>query len=239
MIALSQSALNTFRDCPKAYEFYRTKKQGMFWDFDVLDIGKYVHKALEDYYKKSFLVKGDKDDVLLESYYWLKKIWDIKFPPEHLKKAYTCLENHAKWEEKNINNGISTKPLVEVETTQNGYHGIIDYVDLPNDKVIDWKTNKWATLSYDYRMQAAIYKELYDGKFNRKLTHFYFFFLYPNEWRTVKYDTEKQKKVKEEVEKLKKEAQECYDNGEFPKEPRTNKMCENCLYKYYCLVQGL
>jgi len=235
MIGLSQSALTTFRNCPRAYEFYKNRAQGMFFDFDVLDIGKYVHKALEKYYKISYLTEGDADDVVIESYHWLKKYWDINFPPEYLKKAYTCLENHAKWESKNINNGMNTKPLTEVETTQNGYHGIIDYVDLPKEMVIDWKTNTWPTLSYEYRMQASVYKELYDGKFKRNLKHFYFFFLYPNEWRTVKYDSEKQIKVKEDVEKLKREVLECFDNGEFPKKPRTDKMCENCLYKWYCL----
>jgi len=237
LIAISQSALNTFRDCPKAYEFYRRKKQGMFWDFDVLDIGKYVHKALEDYYKKSVLVDTSKDDVLGETYHWLKKCWDLKFPPEYLKKAYTCLENHAEWESNNLSNGINTKPLVEVEITKNGFHGLIDYIDIANDKVIDWKTNKWPILSHNYRLQASIYKVLYEEKFNRDLTHFYFFFLYANEWRTVKYGNKKQDKVDEEVEKLMKEIQKCYDNEEFPKKPRTDKMCENCLYKWYCRME--
>jgi len=234
MIALSQSALTTFHDCPKAYEFYKDRVQGMFWDFDPLDIGKYVHKALEDYYKKSFLTKGDADDIVIESYHWLKKTWDVTFPPEYLKKAYTCLENHAQWESNNINNGMNTEPLVEVEITKNGYHGIIDYVDLVKDKVIDWKTNTWPTLSYTYRMQASVYKELYDAKFNRDLTHFYFFFLYSNTWRTVKYNTEKQKEVAEYVRKLKDEVKDCYQDEEFPRKPRTDKMCENCLYKWYC-----
>jgi len=234
MIALSQSALNTFRDCPKAYEFYKNRTQGMFWDFDVLDIGKYVHKALEDYYKISFLSKGTKEDVLIESYHWLKKCWDMKFPPEYLKKAYICLENHAEWEAKNINNGMSTKPLVEIETTKNGWHGILDYIDLQNDKVIDWKTNKYPVLSHTYRIQASIYKDLYDEKFNRDLKYFHFFFLYANEWRMVKYGNDKQNKVDEEVRALKAEVQKCFDNGEFPRKPRTNNQCRNCLYKWYC-----
>jgi len=234
MIALSQSALTTFRDCPKAYSFYKEKMQGMFWDFDVLDIGKYVHKALEDYYNISFLTEGTKEDVLAETYHWLKKCWDIKFPPEYLKKAYICLENHSEWEAKNINNGMNTKPLVEVELTQNGFHGILDYVDLQNDKLIDWKTNKYPTLSHNYRIQASIYKELYEAKFNRKLSHFYFFFVYANQWRTVKYGNEKQNEVDKEVKELKIQVKECYNNEEFPRKPRTESMCKNCIYKWYC-----
>ena len=234
MISLSQSGLNAFRNCPFSYKCYRERKQGMFWDFDILDIGKHVHHGIEKYYKNHFDPDGKKDYILYYSYERFKEVWDFTFPPEYLTKAYNCLENHAIWEADRLKKEIGNCPLVEVETTQNGFHGIIDYVDLAKDKVIDWKTNSYAVLSHEYRIQASIYKILYDAKFDKELTHFYFFFLYPNEWRTVKYDSEKQNKVKEEVMKLKDAVEKCYDDGEFPKEPRTESMCKNCIYKWYC-----
>jgi len=236
---ISQSGMSIFRDCPYAYKIrYIDGKKPIFFAPQILDIGKFVHDAIDRYYKNYFLTEGTANDVLSHSYGYLRDNWDLSLQPEDLKKGFECLYNHAKWEETNINNGIGTKPLSEVEINGEGFFGIIDYVDIPNKKVIDWKTGRKPYLSQNYRMQAYVYKVLYESKFNEELTHFDFFFLFPNEWRTVKYDSEKQIKVGEEVEQIKTDILNAIQDENFPKEPRTPGKCKSCEYKLYCKIIG-
>lgn len=230
---LSQSGISVYRYCPYAYKLhYIDLKQPIHFNPAVMDVGKYVHDVIDRYYQNYYLSEGTANDVLIKTYDILKNIWDITLPPEQFKKAYDCLINHSQWEEKNINGSIGTKPLTEVKIDSGDYFGLIDYVDLNNLKLIDYKTSTHPVLSYEYRMQAHIYRELFESKFNKTISHFYFFFLYPNEWRTVKYDSDKQRKVGKDVENFK----ELILNCEFPKEPRTKSSCNNCEYKLYCKV---
>ena len=233
---ISVSALSLFRDCAYAYALkYKKKKQAIFWDFDVLDVGSYAHDAIDLYYKKDFLTKASSYlDILANSYHEFKLIWDRTLSVNDFKKGYTSLENHAKWEFGNLQSGISTKPLTELKIKIDGLYVIIDYVNLDTKKVIDWKTSMHANLSHKYRMQAEFYKRGYDKYFDADLKNFYFFFLYPNEWRTVKFGNEKQNKIKEEVDDLLIKVKQCWKHNHFPKNPRTDKGCNNCLYKFYC-----
>jgi hypothetical protein len=153
----------------------------MYYDAEVMDVGKIVHDTIDTYYKNYYLVNITAEDILATTYDILKNKWDLSLPAEDLKKAYQCLVNHSLWEEKNINDGIVTKPLTEVEIDSNGFYGFIDYIDLNKLKVIDYKTNKFPVLSYEYRMQTSVYRTLFEGQFGKKLTHFNFFFLYPND----------------------------------------------------------
>jgi len=232
---ISQSGLSLYRRCPFAYKLhYVDLAEPMFFSQDVLDVGRYVHDAIDEYYRHYYVSEGTVDDILIKSYGALKEQWDLTLPAEQLRKAYDCLLHHAEWEHKNITNGIGTKPFTEVEINGEGLYGFIDYVDLQNHKVIDWKTNRYATLSYEYRMQAHVYRKLFESKFGEKLTHFYFFFLYPNQWRCVKFNDKKQEEVGKEVESLLNDILEC----NFPKQPRTDKGCRTCNYRFYCKILG-
>jgi len=234
---ISQSGLGLYRSCPYAYKLkYLHGYKPMFWNFDVLDIGSYVHEAIDKYYKLRFLTEADSpNDVLYETYDLLKQVWDTTLEPEGFKKAYTSLQNHAQFEYNQIKSGIRSKPFTEVKINARGYFGIIDYADMSSMNIIDWKTNRYPTLSYNYRMQAYIYKQLIDEHFNVDLKYFKFFFLFPNKWRTVKYDTPKMNEVANDVEELKSMVSDSYKYDSFEKRPRTKKMCRNCLYKYYCM----
>ena len=235
MRGISQSGLSIFRMCPYAYKLhYVDRKEAMFFNFDFLDIGSYVHDAIDRYYKNYYLMDGTYEDILEKSYSCLKDIWDMTLLPEYLKKAYDCLENHARWEYGNISKGIGTKPLTEVTIDGGGFFGLIDYIDLPNKKVIDWKTGKYATVSYNYRVQAHIYKALFESEFGEKLPYFHIFFLGANEWRMVSFEKEKQIKVGEDVQKMLGEVQKAYDNEEFEKKPRISSTCKSCNYRLYC-----
>jgi len=228
---ISQSAIAIYRSCPYAYYLrYKFKKEAMFWDQSILDVGKYVHDAIDKYYKHHYMITDNPEYILAESYDELSKIWDISFTPEQLAKAYRCLENHAIFEA-----GNKIEPLSEEKIGAEGFYGIIDYIDLEHNKVIDWKTGANAYLSYDYRMQAHIYKKLFESKFDKKLTLFYFFFLGCNEWRTVAFDKEKQIAVGEDAENFKNAINDSWSNDDFPKQPRLN--CKNCDYKYYCRIE--
>jgi len=233
--SLSQSAIGIYRSCPYAYKLhYVDRKQSVFWDPSILDVGSIAHDVLDIYYKNYYLMSGTPNDILVKTYNVLKEKWDMSYSVEQFKKIYECLQNHATWESGNITNKIGVKPLTEIKIESDGFFGIIDYVDLVNRRVIDWKTGKWPTLSYTYRMQAHVYKKLFEGKFGEELTHFYFYFLHSGEFRTVKYDMPKQKEVGEAVETLKNSINDSLMSNDFPKKPRTKNGCKYCSYKLYC-----
>jgi len=206
------------------------------WDFSVLDVGKYAHKAIEKYYRHHYDPSAIEsyEDILAYSYDELRNIWDITLKPEQLKKSYVCLENHAKWEYENIKHDICTLPDTEVEVLADGFYGFIDYVYLPKKLVIDWKTNTRAYVSYDYRIQAAVYQILFEKHYKMDLSHLKFFFLYPNEWRTIRFDMDKQMKAHEEAIRVKDEILSAREDMNFPKRPRTPKKCNNCEFRNYC-----
>jgi len=233
---ISQSALGLFRDCPYAYFLkYKMRCQPIFWNFDVLDTGGYVHDSIDYYYKNDYLTEAeDYNDIFYFTYKKFKEIWDITLPNEEFVKGFTSLENHAKWEFKNLQKGWTTKPLTEVDIAINGLRAIIDYANLDHNMLIDWKTNKSAVLSERYRIQAEMYRRAYKMKFGKDITHFYFFFLYPDDWRTVKFDSKKQKEVSKDVDVLLENINKAWNDNNFPKQPRTDRGCDSCLFKYYC-----
>jgi len=233
---ISQSAISIFRGCPHAYFLkYKLRCDPMFWTMEHMDSGKYGHDAIDKYYKLYFDPEEDKDYILYSTYSTLEKIWDRSLSVDSFKKIYHCLEVHANWEYSNITNGLTTKPYSELKLEHGGFYGIVDYIHPTNMKPIDWKTGKYASLRYEYMMQAYVYKVLLEGEFNISIPHFYFFFLYPDEWRTVKYDTDKMRKVGEDVEKMKNAILE----EKFEQKPRTPSVCKNCEFKYYCKILGM
>jgi len=235
----SQSSLSLYRYCPYAFKLsYLDSQESIFWDPDVLDVGKLVHNSLDYYYKNNYLTKGLSEHILYYTYSHLKNNWDITLKVEDFQKAHTCLDNHSKWEYKNISNGFNTKPFTEQKISQNGYYGILDYVDLNNCKVIDWKTGRSPYVTYEYRMQAHVYKELFEKEYGLKIKKFQFYFLYPDEFRTISFEKEKQKQVALETERLKNAVINSLSDGEFSKKPRTDKGCKNCNFVYYCKILG-
>lgn len=241
---LSQSAIGLYRTCPYAYKLhYIDRCQPIFWEPAYLEIGSIVHDSIDFYYRHNFLQHANSsEDILYYTYKKLKEDWpesSSTMTPEFFLKAYECLQNHAKWEYQLLQRGQRTCPLTELKIPEKGFFGIIDYVDLNNDVVIDWKSGSSAYLSHDYRMQAAIYKVLYDAKFGRNLTHFQFFFLGANQWRTVRYDTEKQEEVLKETLEFKDKIQQAYEDDIWPKEPRLPTECKNCQYKLFCKIKKL
>ena len=178
------------------------------------------------------------NDIFYDTYNKLRELWDITLEPEWLKKAYDCLKTHAEWEYQNIKKGI-TKPFSEIkidqnniDKTNNGYFGILDYVNLQKAQVIDWKTGSYPTVSFEYRMQAHVYKILFESKFDTKLKDFYFFYLYPNQWRKISYTNPKQIEAGKECDYL---LSKILDNG-YEKKPRLENSCRYCDFKYYCKV---
>lgn len=238
--AISQSALGIYRNCPYAYKLkYINKCKQAFFDQSILDVGNYVHQAIDKYYKNDFLLKATAEEILVESYNELKKVWDISLSPKQLLQAYTCLENHAQWEADNLVKYIRTKPFTEQKLKERDYYGIIDYVDLPNLQVIDWKTGRKPYLTKNYRIQAYIYKELFEARFNQKLPYFLFYFVQPDQWRKVDFSTAKQKKIAIETEDMKRKLMDDIESGNFEKKPSSPNMCKYCDLNYYCLVQRL
>jgi CRISPR/Cas system-associated exonuclease Cas4 (RecB family) len=232
-LGISQTALNVFRNCPFAFKLYKEKREAVMYSQDVLDAGKFVHDTLHCYYRNHFLTSGTAEDVLSYTYDILKGMWDTTLPTTEFKKAYTCLESHSLFEYENLKNGIITNPSTEVQLATDVFFGIVDYIDLNHDNVIDWKTNRIATLSHEYKIQAYIYKLLFEENFKRPLDHLTFYFLFPNEKRTVWFN-EGMRDIKNEVDKLMCELRTMMEVWEFPKQPRTESGCNSCAYRLYC-----
>lgn len=237
---ISQTALNRFIDCPYQYKLsYVNGKEGIYYNQDALDIGKHTHKAIELMYKRHYTIDMlNPETILYYSYDNLKNIWDTTLSTEAYKKAYLCLYNHSQWQ---ATYPLGIDPIVEphiIEESDDDYkwHGYIDFIDKPKLKVIDWKTNTKAVLSKQYRYQAEVYRALFKSKYGIDLPYFYFYFLYPNEWRTVSFEKESQKKVAVEMKKEKARFINAIEDSDFPKQPRTKNMCKNCAYRFYCKV---
>lgn len=236
---ISQSAMNLYTSCPYAwYLKYIEDKEPMFWDPSILDVGSIVHSVLDSYYKMHFISEGTDNDILIEVYNILKKKWDTTLLPEQFKKAYICLENFSKWEYKNLLSGlrIHAKPSTEIKADESGFYGILDYVDVTNGDVIDWKTNTYPTLLRNYKLQAAIYTVLYEKKYKKNLREFKFYYLYPDIIRSLPCDSSEMREFIKEAKTIRNSILKSKEDNNFPKQPRTEKGCRNCLYKYYCML---
>lgn len=230
---ISQSQINLFRMCPYAYALrYIHNKEAIMWDPSIFEVGSRVHKAIEIYYNGT--LKGENRCRIFEKVYQtLRKDWDTFLPATDLKKAYTCLEHFAEFEMNNIDKGRDVLPITECKIRVNGLYGIIDYLDLDNNKIIDFKTNTKAGISYANRMQAVMYKILVKEKFDIDIPYFTLQYLYPNETRIVKYDN-KIDKIEKELYDYVEQIRESWRRKHFPKLPRTKGTCNSCGYKYYC-----
>jgi len=230
---ISQSQINLFRKCPYAYALrYIHNKEGIWFDPSIIEVGKRVHDAIDIYYRNYLLLDGSEEDIRDKTYQILRNDWDTTLPAEFLQKAYTCVCNFANFEYKN-RKGRRGVPLTEVKIYSNGLMGIIDYLDLNKPKIVDFKTNTKAGVSYDYKMQAIMYKILVKDEYDIDLTHFTLQFLFPNEIRLIKYD-EKMQKIQREIESYAEQIKKAWKTSNFPKEPRTSNTCKYCEYNFYC-----
>ena len=230
---ISQSALSLYRNCPYSYKLkYVDKCTPIFYDTVPMDVGGLVHDSIHLYYRDGYDTTLDSEDIFDITYSYMKNNWDLSFPIDDYKKAYDCLKTHANWEYNNVKKGLIIKPMSELKLSANGYYGIIDYVNLQNNTLIDWKTNKHSILSYEYRMQAEVYRELFEVNFKKSIDKFYFFFLFNNEWRIVDYSSSKQLQVRKEL----KQMLDDVHNKKFDKNPRLPSSCKNCAFSYYCKI---
>lgn len=231
---ISQSQINLYRSCPYAYALrYLYKKEGIWWDPSIIEVGKRVHDAIDAYYKYKYDIYNNSGEILNTVYEILRADWETTLPAEFLRKAYVCLTNFAEWEMNNINRGLKTKPLTEVHIHADGLYGIVDYIDLNRRKPIDWKTNTRAGISYGNRLQAVMYRKLIKDKFNFEISYFTFQYLYPDEVRIVKFDG-KTEQVEKEMYEFIERIKESWKTKNFPKTPRTKRACGGCQFSYYC-----
>jgi len=198
-----------------------------------MEVGGRVHDAIDIYYRNCFKFETTEEDIRNTTYNLLRGKWDVTLPPEFLKKAYTCVCNFAKFEINNIGKGRISKPVTELKIYSNGMMGIIDYLDLEKPLIVDFKTNTKAGVGQGSRIQAMMYKMLVKDKFNLDIPYLTLEFLFPGENRIVKYD-EKTMKSKAIINETIKEIRKSWDKMDFPKQPKTDKACNWCNYKYYC-----
>jgi len=231
---ISQSQINLFRSCPYAYALrYKFRKEAIMFDPSIIEVGKRVHNAIDNYYKYCYSFDTNEDEIRNRTYKILRAEWDTTLPPEFLSKAYTCICNFAKFEINNLNKGRISKPLTEVKIYHDGMMGIVDYLDLEKPSIVDFKTNTNAGVGQDSRIQAMMYKILISEEYKIDFSYFTLQFLFPGESRIVKFD-EKTLETKEIILQTVKDIREAWAKDEFPKKPRTSKGCNWCSFKYYC-----
>ena len=245
MISISQSSLNLFNDCPFAYYLKTLKLNPMYYNTKGFEVGTVVHDTLDYFYKHRYDKNMEYEDIYYYTYEIMKKYWKNDMDQEDYVKIVRCLKNHATWlakkdfEKTPVTEGFVDIPFTDEDDEEEGWLGYIDFIDPSNKQVIDWKTNTRAVLSKNYRIQAEVYRILMKKKFGIELDYFDFFFLYNNEWRRVKYSTPAQKKIKKELMEIRERMIAAIKEGKFPKNPRTEKMCKWCPYRYYCKIEGV
>ena len=236
MTDISQSSLNLYNDCPFAYYLKTLGLEPMYYNTKGMEVGTIVHDTLDYFYKHVFELGMEEQDIFYHTYEIMKKYWKNDLAQEDFEKIVRCLRNHATWLAKQDFEGV---PLTEGFVKAKQWLGYIDFIYPATNTVIDWKTNTKAVLSKNYRRQAEVYRILVKEKFGMDIEFFLFFFLYNNEWRKVKYDTPAQKKIREEMFHIREQMLEAIKTGKFPKNPRTEKMCKWCPYRFYCKIEGI
>jgi len=230
---VSQSQINIFRDCPYAYYLAYVKHyKPMIFKPDIMEVGSRVHDAIDIYYRNLFVEGSNKDEIFKSVYSVLRQSWDHMLDIEYLKKAYTCLKSFSEFEAKQIKNNGYSKPLSELDLRHENFRGKIDRLELVSMIPGDFKTNTNAVVSYSYKMQAAIYSYLIEKEFGQKPKYFNFYFLYPNEIRTLK--VENLKTILENAKQFRNQIIQAFDDDKFEKKPRTASTCRYCNYRYYC-----
>jgi len=230
---ISQSQINIYRNCPYAYYLsYIKGYEPMGFDPTVMEVGRRVHDAIDIYYRNLFLANGKEDEIFNNVYSILRESWDHMLDVEYLKKAYICLKNFAKLEAEETKKKDYIKPLSELDLRHERFRGKIDRFDLVKMIAGDFKTNTNAVVSYDYKMQAAIYSYLIEKEFGQKIKYFVFYFLYPNETRIIK--TDNLKKILDNAKQYRNSITQSFEDNKFERKPRTKSTCKYCDYKFYC-----
>jgi len=230
---ISQSQINLFKSCPYAYALrYIHKKEGIWWDPSIVEVGSRVHDAIDDYYRNHFLENATEEQIRDKVYEIIRNQWDTTLPADYLLKAYTCVCNFATFEYNN-RKGRRRRPLTEVRIYSGGLMGIVDYLDLNKPKIVDFKTNTRAGVGYANNVQAVMYKRLVKEEYDIDLKYFTLQFLYPNEIRLIKFD-DKMIKIQQDLEESVEKIRKAWEEMNFPKEPRTPKTCNGCQFNYYC-----
>ena len=212
---------------------YKFKKEGIWFDPNIMEVGKRVHKAIEYYYKHAYKPDTSEEDILAKSYFFLRREWDNSLPAELLNKSYSCLSNFAKYEADNINRGIRNPPTVELKLVVDGMIGYLDSFNQKVGKACDFKTNTKPSVGYSYKLQATMYKYLLEKTLGMTITSFDFVFLFTGEVKQVRF-SKATDKILDDIFYYKDCINASWKNDKFEKQPRTKSMCNWCQYKYYC-----
>jgi len=230
---ISQSQIGIYRDCPYAYYLKYVKGyQPMMFTTEHLDVGKYIHDAIDIYYKNLYVDNGViPNDIFKSVYSVLREIWDTTLLPEHLKKAYVCLQNFAIWDFENIQEE-GTEPITEENYKYDGFRAKVDYFRESPLKLGDFKSGTYPTVNYMYKIQAAIYLYVLRNKLEIDIDKFTDWFLYPNvskdvNWKDLQEILQTAKDYRDKI-------TDSFKTMDFPKQPRTKSTCRYCDYRYYC-----
>ena len=230
---ISQSQIGTYRDCPYAYYLKYVKGyKPMMYTTDHLDVGSFIHDAIDIYYKNLYVDNGvTPNDIFKSVYTILRNSWDITLPAELLKKAYVCLQNFALWDFENIQTK-GTPPITEENYKFDNFRAKVDYFRSEPLILGDFKSGINPIVNYMYKIQAAIYLYVLINCLDIDIDEFWVWFLYPNVPKKLKWSN------LQEILTVAKEHRdniiESFKTNEFPKVPRTQKTCNYCDYRYYC-----
>jgi CRISPR/Cas system-associated exonuclease Cas4 (RecB family) len=230
---ISQSQISLYRKCPYAYYLSYVKGyKAMGFNPDIMEVGSRVHDAIDIYYKNLFDGQSTKEEILKSVYSVLREAWDPMLNADYLKKAFVCLENFAELEEKELKNNGHAKPMSELDLRHDGFRGKIDRFEPVGMNIGDFKTNTMASVSYEYKMQGAIYCYLVEQEFKQKPKAFNLYFLYPNEIRTIKANS--LDGILEEAKIYRDMIKDSFKMDIFDKKPRTATGCRYCDFRFYC-----
>lgn len=222
---LSKSQIQMFLDCPFKWKLCYIDDMKSI-SSPQQNRGKEIHSKIETFYK----------DVTL------KETKESKIPTI-IPKDNKDIEEFIKFENTRIKDCTDEKgefkldlfkPLYQelwIEDEELLLRGFIDavFLDKKGIIIIDWKTGKYRPYALDkYRFELAVYKELFERKFKKKVAMWGILFLDAGKLFLEDVDEKHVNKMYNIVNKVRQEMKD----GDYKK--KYSYFCKTCEFKHLC-----
>ena len=226
---LSPSGMNTYKTCPAQWNYhYIEKPQGIYVPTHHMDLGEFVHSAIEDYFKHSQEKPTKKLEITQRIDSSFEKVIGNKFmgQPEMTRKLRACLKNFKEFEIYRARKWKTYAPtFIEKNLQDDDFRGIVDFYSEPEATIIDWKTGYKQNLNENDKVQAEVYRYLFE-KQGYPVDKVYFVVLTTGS--VLQAQLQKDGWILEQH----KQIMSAIEDKNFPAKP--NKFCKSCVYQIAC-----
>ena len=226
---LSPSGMNTYKTCPAQWNYhYIEKPQGIYVPTHHMDLGEFVHSAIEDYFKHSQEKPTKKLEITQRIDSSFEKVIGNKFmgQPEMTRKLRACLKNFKEFEIYRARKWKTYAPtFIEKNLQDDDFRGIVDFYSEPEATIIDWKTGYKQDITEQDIIQGEVYRNLLT-------THDYpvdkVYFASIALGKMLEVPKQRDGFIEDQLFKTK----YAISQDQFPARP--NQWCYNCSYQIQC-----